>query len=267
MMRILNLKTNRLKNPLGFAINNKPRLSWIVESESARRQEAAQIEVSTDMEFSNIIFDSGKRTDIDSISYPLDIELKPRTRYYWRVRVWGDDRTEAVSEPAWFETSKMDEPWQAKWITPDFDPSFHPVIFSDFNVEKKVVNARAYVCGLGLYEMTINGEKTGEECLSPGLVAYDKWIPYQTYDITGQLKKGTNSIEVLLGNGWYKGRYGLNRRVLFQYGDKFALICEIHITYDDGSTEIFAPTQTGSRENQKLKTAVFLTAKFMMTLL
>jgi len=239
MIRILRLKTNRLKNPLGFAIDTRPRLSWIVESDSAKRQAAARVEVSADTDFSNIVYDSGKRDDIDSISFPLDIELKPRTRYFWRVTVWGDDGSEAVSEPAWFETSKMNEPWKAKWITPDFDPSFHPVIFHDFIVEKNVTSARAYVCGLGLYEMTINGEKTGDEYLSPGLTAYDKWIPYQTYDITRQIKKGSNTIEVLLGNGWYKGRYGLDRKVLFRYGDKFALICEIHVTYDDGSTDVF----------------------------
>jgi len=239
MMRITGLKTNRLRNPLGFAMTDKPGLSWIVESEGAKRQAAARVEVSTDDGFRNIIFDSGKREDIDSISYRPDIEIKPRTRYYWRVCVWGDDGSVAESETAWFETSKMNEPWQAKWITPDFDPSFHPVVFSDIRLEKNVASARAYVCGLGLYEMSVNGEKTGDDYLSPGLVAYDKWIPYQVYDITGSLKKGVNSIEFMLGNGWYKGRYGLNRKELFRYGDRFAVICEIHVVYDDGSTGIF----------------------------
>lgn len=257
-MRILNLKTNRLKNPLGFAINNKPKLSWIVEAETAKYQVAAQVEVSTDIEFRNLIYNSGKRENIDSISYLLDIELKPRTRYYWRVRVWGDDGSEAVSEPAWFETSKMNEPWQAKWITPDFEPPFHPVVFSDFHIEKEVVDARIYICGLGLYELNINGEKTGDEFLSPGLVAYDKWIPYQTYDITGQLKKGINHIEIFLGNGWHKGRYGLNRKNLFRYGDKFALICEIHVVYDDGTTgTFFTDTNWKARKSKVMDSSIF----------
>lgn len=213
-MKIVNMKTNRIKNPLGFNLGNKPRLSWIVESKTAKRQAAAQIQVSTDADFSNIIFDSGKRTDMDSICYPLDIELFPRTRYYWRVCVWGDDGSIATSDTAWFETSKMSEPWPAKWISPVFDSSIHPVLFSDFSVKGEVKNARIYICGLGLYELFINGDKTGDEYLSPGLVAYDKWLPYQTYDITGQIKTGANRIEVMLGNGWYKGRYGLDRKKL-----------------------------------------------------
>ena len=61
MMRITGLKTNRLRNPLGFAMTDKPGLSWIVESEGAKRQAAARVEVSTDNGFRNIIFDSGKR--------------------------------------------------------------------------------------------------------------------------------------------------------------------------------------------------------------
>jgi alpha-L-rhamnosidase len=257
MMRVYNLKTNRIKNPMGFVIN-KPKLSWLVESDTAKHQVAAQVEISADINFENIIFDSGKRTDIDSISYSPQVELKPRTRYYWRVRVWGDDGSEAVSEAAWFETSKMDEPWKAKWITPDFDPSVHPVVFTDFSIERDVADARAYVCGLGLYEMSVNGEKTGDEYLAPGLVAYDKWIPYQTYDITSQLKKGINTAEFLLGNGWYKGRYGLNRKQPFRYGNEFALICEIHITYQDGTADvIYTDTSWKARKSKVIDSGIY----------
>ena len=257
-MKIFNLMTNRIKNPLGFSFSNNARLSWMVESESAKRQVAAQIEVSTEIDFRSLIFDSGKRTDIDSICYPLNITLKPRTRYYWRVRVWADDGSVVTSDAAWFETPKMNETWQAKWVTPDFDSSYHPVVFSDFSVKKEVSNARVYICGLGVYEFAINGAKAGSEYLSPGLVAYDKWLPYQTYDITNLLKKGNNNIEVFLGNGWYKGRYGLNRRQLFQYGDKFALICEMHVEYDDGSTEIIvSDTNWKARRSKVVDSNIF----------
>lgn len=237
-MIISHLKVNRLYNPLGFELGDKPKLSWIVESDKAKRQLAAQVQVALDSDFKEIIFDSGKRSDIESSCYPLDIKLEPRTRYFWRVKVWGDDGSCVTSETAWFETAKMDEPWRAKWITPDMDSTVHPILFCDFEVKKEVKYARAYVCGLGLYEINLNGQKVGDEYLSPGFTAYDKWIPYQTYDITFDLKKGQNHIEVILGNGWYKGRYGINRKRNFRYGDKFALICEIFISYEDGSSEV-----------------------------
>jgi alpha-L-rhamnosidase len=236
-MLVHHLKTNRLANSLGFQLGDRPRLSWIAESDSGKRQTAAQVQVSLTGDFQDIVYDSGKRADIDSLYFPLPMPLAPRTRYFWRVRVWSDDGGEAESSPAWFETAKMDEPWQAGWITPDLPPAVHPVLFSDFELHGPVRSARLYICGLGLYEASFNGRKAGDDCLAPGLSAYDKWLAYQTYDVTDLLAEGANRIEVLLGNGWYKGRYGLNRRIAFQYGDRFALICELKIQYEDGSTE------------------------------
>jgi len=61
-MKIVNMKINRIKNPLGFNLGNKPRLSWIVESKTAKRQAAAQVQVSTDTAFSNIRYAKGYLT-------------------------------------------------------------------------------------------------------------------------------------------------------------------------------------------------------------
>src|SRR5690606_20243564 len=57
---------------------------------------------------------------------------------------------------------------------------------------------------------------------------------YQTFDLTDQLAVGSNLISVMLGNGWYKGRYGANGGAVDFYGDRFALICELHITLENG---------------------------------
>jgi alpha-L-rhamnosidase len=42
----------------------------------------------------------------------------------------------------------------------------------------------------------------------------------------------------MLGNGWYKGRYGADGGRVGFYGDRFALICELHITLEDGDERI-----------------------------
>lgn len=96
-MRITGLKTNRLTNPLGYMMK-KARISYIVEETAAKKQQAAQVLVALDPEFETVIFDSGRSTEIDSISYELPIELKSCTRYYWKVRVWADNGDEAQSE-------------------------------------------------------------------------------------------------------------------------------------------------------------------------
>ena len=236
-MKITHLKTNHVQNPLGFTLDT-PVLSWIVEDTLDKKQTAAQVVVARDDKFAEILFDSGKviGDGIDSLAYRPDINVAPRTRYCWKVRVWGETES-AESEPAWFETAKMDEPWQAQWITPDFrDNQTHPYLFKRFELPSKVVSARAYICGLGLYHFELNGRKAGDEHLTPYLNAYDQWVQYQTYDITEQLNRGDNLIAVMLGNGWYKGRYGLQDfpNEPKPYGEQFALICEIHITLENG---------------------------------
>lgn len=234
-MKITHLKTNHISNPLGFAIH-QPSFSWIVEETPDTVQTAAQVLISLDQDFKQVIFDSGKvaGNSIDSLAYRPPITLKPCTRYFWKVRIWGESEN-AESDTVWFETAKMDERWQAEWITPDFgDNQTHPILYKPFELPAPVKQARAYVCGLGLYHLSINGEKIGNEYFTPFCNAYDQWIQYQTFDITDQLQAGSNLVSVMLGNGWYKGRYGANGGTIGFYGDRFALICEIHITLENG---------------------------------
>ncbi|MBB6634621.1 alpha-L-rhamnosidase [Cohnella thailandensis] len=237
-MIITRLKTNRIPNPLGFFLGEHPRLSYVVEETNAKKQTAARIEVALDEAFANSIYDSGKRAHIDSLSFELPIELTPRTRYYWRVEVWADNGDHSVSETAWFETAKLDEPWEAKWIVPEMDKEQHPVLGRTFELAGPIKSARAYVCGLGLYEMQLNGCKAGDEYLTPHFNAYQKWLQYQTYDVTDLLRQGENRVEVSLGNGLYKGRFGFEGDKSELYGSEFALLCEIRVVYADGTAEV-----------------------------
>ncbi len=234
-MKITHLKTNHVTNPLGFAIE-QPIFSWIVEDTPDTVQTAAQVLVSLDAAFDRVIFDSGRVAGqgLDSLAYRPPLALAPRTRYFWKVRVWGETER-AESAPAWFETARMGEPWQARWITPDTeDTSLHPVLYREFELPARVASARAYICGLGLYHLALNGQKVGDETFTPYCNAYDRWLQYQTFDITGQLTPGANVVAVMLGNGWYKGRYGGGGGSPAIYGDRFALIGELRISLENG---------------------------------
>jgi alpha-L-rhamnosidase len=235
-MGIIRMKCNRITNPLGFYLG-QPRLSWVTEAPGASHQAAAQIQVAGDEDFKEILFDSGKSSEIDSLGFRLPLELKPRTRYYWRVTVWTDKGEEIKSPAAWFETSRMDEAWNAQWITPDWaDKDIHPLLRKSFALDGEVASARAYVSAFGIYEFEINGKKVGDEYLTPYFNAYDKWIQYQTFDITEMLQPGENAMGAMLGYGWYKGRFGLPDNQGNIYGDTMAFLCELIITYKDGRT-------------------------------
>ena len=238
-MKIINCKLNHLTNPLGWDVAN-PTISYVVTAAKGRFQSAARVWVSLNEDFSDCLYDSGARADIVSTAFELPIALEPMTRYYWKVWVKDDAGDEAVSDVQWFETGK-DAPWRAQWITPDADKSVQAVLFRHIAIKKPVGRVRMYGVGLGLYELFLNGEKQGNECLLPGFCDYDDWIQYQTFDLP--LAEGDNLLEMRLADGWYKGNYGLVKRYE-NYGDRLAAIAEIHIWYADGSKEIVCTDET-----------------------
>ncbi len=239
-MRITACKTNHMVNPLGYGME-RATISWITEDTASKRQTAAQVMVSMDEEGKEVLHDSGRREDIVSLAYDLPISLLPNTRYYWSVRVWGDAGDEAVSGMNWFETGKRTKEWQAKWITtPWEDENLHPCVRRSFHIPGGVKAARAYITGMGLYELELNGRRIGEERLTPYCNSYDAWVQYQTYDITEALREGSNTVGVMLNNGWAKGPFGTFGDLNTPYIDVFALLCELHITMEDGSTQVIA---------------------------
>ena len=206
--------------------------SWTVLEFTGLKSEAAQFLVSCDEDFTDLVYDSGKSKNVaeQSNAYNVNLDFKPRTRYFWKVSVWANDGDFCISPVSWFETGKPDEPWEAVWIKTPFNKNVHPYIRHTFYLSEEVKSARIYACGLGLYECEANGEKIGDEYLMPGYCGYNHWIPYQTYDISKILYKGENNITAILGNGWYKGRFGFDGGTENIYGDTLQFLCEIRVT-------------------------------------
>lgn len=232
-MKVLDLKVNHIKNPLGYMID-KPTFTWRVEGAKGKFQKEAQVKVSKDKDFKDIVYDSKKSAQISSLGFTPEMNLEARTRYYWKVEVWDDFDNHGISDVEWFETGKIDEEWVGKWVTTPFEKNVHPYIVKSLHIPDKIKSARAYVSGLGLYELEVNGEKAGKEYLAPFYNDYNEWVQYQTIDITDLLAKGDNVVGAILGNGWYKGRFGFIEELEELYGDKFAFICELDISLENG---------------------------------
>ncbi len=261
-MKINHLKVNHLVNPMGFDLW-KPAISYVAEETEGKKQTKARVLVAKDEAFTELVYDSGEREDIVSTAYVLPITMEPETRYYWKVKVWADNGETAESDAAWFETAKGGE-WQANWITPSLPKDVQAVLFKNVEISKPVKKARMYMVGLGVYELYLNGEKQGDEVLLPGLCDFDTWIQYQTYEM--ELVQGTNNIEVVLGDGWYKGWYGL-RKTSENYGDRLAAIAELHITYEDGTKEtVCTDTSWKARRSKVVCSGIYPGEVFDMTL-
>ena len=91
------------------------------------------------------------------------------------------------------------------FITPK-EPISCPKLWKDFHLDS-AVSAHLTITGLGLYRAFLNGDRVGDDYLSPGFNDYDAYLRTRTYDVSSLLK-ADNHLEVWLGNGWYKGRLG-----------------------------------------------------------
>jgi alpha-L-rhamnosidase len=233
-----------LENPIGIEVQ-KPRLSWKINAtENNMLQTAYEIKVTEQPGKGKTVWNSGKVASGQSVNVDYNgPALQPMQRVYWQVRVWDtNDKASAWSEAAFWEMGILDEAqWTSNWITmenekkpEDSKPSHF--LRKDFNTSKKVKSARVYVSALGVYELYINGKKVGNDLFTPGWTAYSKRIQYQTYDVGSMLQDKANTIGAILGDGWYRGNIGFQRQRNY-YGDKLALIAQLHIVYTNGSEE------------------------------
>jgi alpha-L-rhamnosidase len=109
-----------------------------------------------------------------------------------------------------------------------------PLLRKAFTVEKPVRSALVSVCGLGLYELYLNGKKVGDRVLDPAQTTYDKRAFYVTHDVTGLLCQGGNALGLMLGNGFYGQNIALSPGLA--YGEPRATLL-LAIEYADGSKQ------------------------------
>jgi len=174
--------------------------------------------------------------------------LAPRTAYCWTVTAYGEDGSEARGQGA-FETGKLDERWESRWISTPFhkspdDAVAAPYLRRAFEIAGEPVCARLYICSPGYFDAYINGRAVSDEMLPTPFTKYDTRLLYCTYDVTEMLSEGQNAIGVMIGNGWYNcftEDVWNSRQATWR--DVPKLIAEIHLTVGDGS-ETVVPTDS-----------------------
>jgi hypothetical protein len=127
--------------------------------------------------------------------------------------------------------------WTARWIAAPPDQAAPSLVLRrEFTVKPQLRRALAFVCGLGHYEMTLNGSKVGDDLLTPGWSQYNKTCLYDTYDVTAMLRQGPAAVGLLLGNGMYNVTGGRYTKLRGSFGPLKA-IAQIRLEYHDGSIE------------------------------
>lgn len=267
---VTRLTCGMVEQPLALA-ERCPHFGWQMSGEDGTMQSAYSIEVYTRSldGTKQMIWESGKvlSTQSQHVVYAGEA-LSPMERYYWRVRVWDkDEQPSAWSQEAEFrlapETAFFDAKWigaitnkdahfpegriyegarlknaKAQWDAVDSLAWRSICLRKDFTARKTIANATVYVCGLGHYELMLNGRKVGDAEFAPLISDYDKTVYYNTFDVTAFLKNGENAVGVLLGNGFYNvmggGRY---RKLQVAFGAP-TLLFQLLINYSDGTSDL-----------------------------
>lgn len=281
----VNLLCEYLENPQVIDVTN-PRLSWVnvaVDNNQGQLQTSYEIRVSDTREKvlngDADLWDSGKVNSSESVNIPYEGKpLDSRQECWWQVRTWDKDgNVSDWSEPAFWSMGLLDpNEWVADWIGAPWQgdealpraarrrpgqantgqevnttPPPAPLLRKEFNVNKEIETAKAYVTGLGYFEFYVNGVKAGEDVFAPNLTAFDKReglenagisvednfksyrVMYLCYDITDMLSNGENVVGAIVGNGFYN----VNSNWTMSYGSP-RFIGQIYVTYTDGTEDV-----------------------------
>ena len=268
---ISNLRCENQDNPFGIDAV-QPRLSWWMQSPARGQwQTAYRILVASSEALlkrdEGDLWDSGRLlSDQSAQVLYAGKPLSSGIRCYWKVMVWDKDNlpTPWSGIASWTMGLLHDDDWKGSWIgarpgTPSgqrspfrdgkrdetgaIDTADAPAVLLRRQVifDKQPARATAYICGLGYYELYINGRRVGDHKLDPAFTDYMRRVLYVTYDVSDMVRQGKNAVGVMLGNGFYC----LQTPDLFQlekapWRTPPRMRLNLVVEFDDGSTSTLA---------------------------
>ncbi|MFE6489037.1 alpha-L-rhamnosidase N-terminal domain-containing protein, partial [Streptomyces sp. NPDC057757] len=221
-VRVTSPTVEYVQHPLGLD-SRRPRLSWPMASDSPGvRQSAYQIRVaSSESGLSHPdVWDSGRVMSGESVLVPYaGPQLKPRTRYFWSVRVWDTSGgVSGWSTPSWWETGLMDaSQWSAQWVSappaltdapslegsswiwyPEGDPAGSAPAGTRWfrrtvEITDAVTAATLTITADNVYAASVNGTEVSRTDLA---TEFENWRRPAIIDVLPQLLSGGNVIAV-----------------------------------------------------------------------
>ena len=183
------------------------------------------------------VYDSGRVEDEETFEIEYNgEELCPHTRYEWYVTVWTRLGDLATSEIASFHNGYIGNSFaDCKWICADeCEDAYTSYKFKkSLSLSQTPSDAIFYVYSPALFDVYVNGELADDRRFTPGAAPAGKGY-YETYDLTGKLSKGENTIGIFVGDGYNKisfSRYG------WVYEGKKTVVAELRLRFSDGREE------------------------------
>ena len=249
-MTPVDLRCEHAVDPLGIDAP-APRLYWKLKSNArGQRQTAYQALVASSLDLlagdKGDLWDSGEVVSDETIHIAYGGRpLRSSQPVFWKVRVWDKDGVRSAwSSPAsWTMGVLGPQDWRAKWImrgTGEVAGGGLPLFRKSFDLARPVSRAVVHVCGLGHFDLFLDGRKVGDRFLDPAWSVYEKTAYYSTFDVTDALRdSGPHVFGVMLGKGFYN-TVG-DRRVHGVSVDRpLKFILQAHLWFADGSKECIA---------------------------
>ena len=254
-VRPVDLRCERLVDPIGLGTAT-PRLSWRLEADGGETdvvQVGAQVTVG-EAGSETALWDSGRleggRMQVRYAGPPLPA----RAMCWWRVRTWaqhGPARDaapiEAESEDGRFELGLLGgDAWAGRMIRPAAPVRAAAVRFSTaFDLpDGPVRHARLHLTAHGVVTPFLNGDEPTDEVLAPGWTSYRRRLAVRTVDVTANVRRGRNQLDLVVAPGWFSGRLGFrNERAV--YGDHVGVLAQLEIVDAAGRRTVVATGERG----------------------
>lgn len=155
----------------------------------------------------------------------------------WQTASFDGDQWVAAMELGKAGIAPWGKPWKGLWYSEHRRLSAR-YVRHEFDVPdgKTVRRATAYVCGLGFFDLYVNGQLIGDQLMNPALTGYDKRALFVTFDITEAIQAGSNAVGVVLSNGRFFAPRLKNPMPMRNYGYP-KMIGQIHLEFNDGTEQ------------------------------
>ncbi len=181
--------------------------------------------------------DAGAKTQKGALAGLLKIVRSDGTA----IRIPTDDAWQArmADETGWNDAiivAHLDDDRLGE-ILPGPLPQPAALLRREFVLTKPVRGARLYVTALGSYRAYINGNRVGNDVLTPDFTDYTKRVLYQSYDVTSLLSSGDNVMGAILGDGWFGSGLAWQGRSFFFLPPPPRFMAQLEVRYTDGSDQ------------------------------
>lgn len=129
--------------------------------------------------------------------------------------------------------------FKGSWIGADMtvEDRRAPVFKKKFTNEKEPEKAELFICGLGLFELKINGKLPDDTVLNPAHSQYNRTVLYRSFDVSDLLTLGENEITVELGHSFFNETTNVWNWDKASWRSSPKLIADLNITFKNGETE------------------------------